>query len=31
MRFNYRDYVKGKKDAVDQNVWLQNGDTIVVK
>jgi polysaccharide export outer membrane protein len=31
LNFNYRDFVKGKKDALDQNVWLQNGDTIVVK
>jgi polysaccharide export outer membrane protein len=23
LKFNYRDYVKGKKEAVDQNVWLQ--------
>ena len=29
--FNYRDYVKGKKEALDQNIWLQNGDTVVVK
>jgi polysaccharide export outer membrane protein len=29
--FNYNDYVKNKKDALDQNVWLQNGDTIYVK
>jgi polysaccharide biosynthesis/export protein len=31
LHFNYRDYVKGKKEALDQNIWLQNGDTIVVK
>jgi polysaccharide biosynthesis/export protein len=31
LKFNYRDYLKGKKEALDQNVWLQNGDTIVVK
>jgi polysaccharide export outer membrane protein len=31
LRFNYRDFVKGKKEALDQNIWLQNGDTIVVK
>jgi len=29
--FNYKDFVKGKKDAVDQNIWLENGDTILVK
>jgi polysaccharide export outer membrane protein len=29
--FNYSDYVKGKKEALDQNIWLQNGDTIIVK
>ena len=29
--FNYSDYVKGKKEALDQNIWLQNGDTILVK
>ena len=29
--FNYKDFVKGKKEAVDQNIWLQNGDTILVK
>jgi polysaccharide export outer membrane protein len=29
--FNYNDYVKGKKEALDQNIWLQNGDTILVK
>jgi polysaccharide export outer membrane protein len=31
LHFNYRDYVKGKKEALNQNIWLQNGDTIVVK
>ncbi|MCU1337178.1 MAG: polysaccharide export protein [Bryobacterales bacterium] len=31
LTFNYRDYVKGKKEALDQNIWLQNGDTVVVK
>jgi len=31
LKFNYRDYVKGKKEALDQNILLQNGDTIVVK
>jgi polysaccharide biosynthesis/export protein len=31
LEFNYKDYVKGKKDALDQNVWLQNGDTVLVK
>ncbi len=29
--FNYNDYVKNKKDALDENIWLQNGDTIYVK
>jgi polysaccharide export outer membrane protein len=29
--FNYNDYVKGKKEALNQNIWLQNGDTILVK
>jgi polysaccharide export outer membrane protein len=29
--FNYKDFVKGKKEALNQNIWLQNGDTIVVK
>jgi len=29
--FNYKDFVKGKKEAVDQNILLQNGDTILVK
>jgi len=31
LTFNYRDYVKGKKEALDQNILLQNGDTVVVK
>jgi polysaccharide export outer membrane protein len=31
LTFNYNDYVKGKKDALDQNILLQNGDTILVK
>ncbi len=31
LHFNYRDFVKGKKEALNQNIWLQNGDTIVVK
>ncbi|MGH9645911.1 MAG: polysaccharide biosynthesis/export family protein [Bryobacteraceae bacterium] len=31
LTFNYKDYLKGKKEAVDQNIWIQNGDTIVVK
>lgn len=31
LTFNYKDYLKGKKEALDQNVWIQNGDTIVVK
>src|SRR5579862_3050433 len=31
LNFNYKDYVKGKKEALDQNIWLQNGDTIYVK
>jgi len=31
LEFNYRNYLKGNKEAKDQNVWLQNGDTIVVK
>ena len=29
--FNYNDYLKGKKDAMDKNIWIQNGDTINVK
>jgi len=31
LEFNYKDYLKGKQKAKDQNVWLQNGDTVVVK
>ena len=31
LSFNYKDFVKGKKEALDQNIWLQNGDTIFVK
>ena len=31
LEFNYKDFVKGKKEALDQNIWLQNGDTILVK
>jgi polysaccharide biosynthesis/export protein len=31
LTFNAKDYVKGKKEALDQNIWLQNGDTIYVK
>lgn len=31
LSFNYKDYVKGKKEALDQNIWLQNGDTVHVK
>jgi len=31
LHFNYKDFVKGKKEALNQNIWLQNGDTIVVK
>jgi polysaccharide export outer membrane protein len=31
LEFNYNDFIKGKKKAQDQNVLLQNGDTIVVK
>src|SRR5262249_50892149 len=31
LNFNYRDFVKGKKEAVDQNILLQSGDTIIVK
>ena len=31
LTFNYKDFVKGKKEALDKNVWIQNGDTIVVK
>lgn len=29
LHFNYNDYVKGKK--MDQNIFLENGDTIIVK
>lgn len=31
LSFNYKDFVKGKKEALDQNIWLQNGDTVYVK
>ncbi len=31
LEFNYKDFVKGKKDALAQNVFLQNGDTVYVK
>jgi polysaccharide export outer membrane protein len=31
LEFNYNDFVKSKKKAQDQNVFLMNGDTIVVK
>jgi polysaccharide export outer membrane protein len=31
LTFNYNDYIKGKKDALDQNIFIQNGDTILVK
>jgi len=31
LEFNYKDFVKGKKEALTQNVLLQNGDTIYVK
>ena len=31
LHFNYKDFLKNKKEAVDQNIWLQNGDTVVVK
>ena len=31
LNFNSKDYVKGKKEALDQNIWLQNGDTVYVK
>ena len=31
LTFNYNDFVKGKKDALDQNILVQNGDTILVK
>jgi len=29
--FNYLDFLKRKKTAIDANIFLQNGDTIVVK
>jgi polysaccharide export outer membrane protein len=31
LTFNYKDFVKGKKEALGQNILLQNGDTILVK
>lgn len=31
LTFNYNDYVKGKKEALGQNILLQNGDTVLVK
>jgi len=31
LEFNYKDFLKGKKKALDQNIWLINGDTVVVK
>ena len=31
LHFNYKDYVSGKKKAIDSNIFLQNGDTIYVK
>jgi polysaccharide export outer membrane protein len=31
LEFNYKDFLKGKKKALDQNIWLMNGDTVVVK
>nr|AUN37722.1 polysaccharide export protein [uncultured bacterium] len=31
LEFNYKDFVKGKKEALGQNVLLQNGDTVYVK
>ena len=31
LSFNYKDFVKGKKEALDENIWLQNGDTVYVK
>ncbi|MBZ5676776.1 MAG: polysaccharide export protein [Acidobacteriia bacterium] len=31
LTFNYKDFVKGKKEALDQNILIQNGDTILVK
>ena len=29
--FNYNDFLKRKKQAIEDNIFLQNGDTIVVK
>ncbi len=29
--FNYHDFLKQKKKAMDENIFLQNGDTIVVR
>jgi polysaccharide export outer membrane protein len=29
--FNYNDFLKRKKKAIDDNIFLQNGDTVVVK
>jgi len=31
LHFNYNEFIKGKKKAQDQNVVLQNGDTVIVK
>lgn len=31
LTFNYKDFVKGKKEALDENIFLQNGDTVYVK
>jgi len=31
LTFNYKDYVKGKKEALEQNILIQNGDTVLVK
>ncbi len=31
LEFNYKDFVKGKKEALAQNIWLQNGDTVLIK
>jgi polysaccharide biosynthesis/export protein len=31
LTFNYKDYLKGKKEALDQNILLQSGDTVSVK
>ncbi len=31
LTFNYNDFVKGKKEALDGNIWVQNGDTILIK